>query len=151
MDNINAVLTPAMAPYLIGLLYRNTRTSGVSVALLGAHMSHETLRRVLYQKVPWARRLWHFFAQGLVPQGGSLVMEDPSGERFTRVADAVSGVWASSVGKAVWGMQGVRLLGTDGQWKVPGGMRLWRQGGPAKVELAIGLWRQARRRGLQPA
>jgi hypothetical protein len=54
MDNINAVIPPAMATYLIGLLYRNTRTSCVSLALLGAHMSHDTLRRVLYQKVPWS-------------------------------------------------------------------------------------------------
>lgn len=151
MDNINAVITPAMATYLIGLLYRNTRTSCVSLAFLCAHVSHDTLRRVLYQKVPWSRRLWLFFAQGLVQMGGYLVIDDTSWERFTRVADAVSWVWSSSVGKPVWGMQVVLLLWTNGKWKVPVGIRLWRKGGPSKVELAIGLLRQARRRGLQPA
>ena len=50
MNNINAVLPPAMAMYLIGLLYRNTRTSCVSLGLLCAHVSHDTLRRVPYQK-----------------------------------------------------------------------------------------------------
>jgi hypothetical protein len=30
-------------------------------------------------------------------------------------------------------------------------MRVWRKGGPAKVEVAMGVLRQARRRGLQPA
>ena len=35
--------------------------------------------------------------------------------------------------------------------EVPLGIRIWRKGGPSKVELAIGLLRQARRRGLQPA
>jgi hypothetical protein len=79
------------------------------------------------------------------------VIDDTSWERFTRVADAVSWVWSSSVGKPVWGMQVVLLLWTDGKWKVPVGIRLWRQGGPSKVELAIGLLSQARRRGLQPA
>ena len=39
----------------------------------------------------------------------------------------------------------------DGKWKVPVGIRVWRKGGPSKVELAVGLLRQARRRGLQPA
>jgi hypothetical protein len=83
--------------------------------------------------------------------GGYLVIDDTSWERFTRVADAVSWVWSSSVGKPVWGMPVVLLLWTNGKWKVPVGIRIWRKGGPSKVELAIGLLRQARRRGLQPA
>jgi putative transposase len=151
MNNISTVITPATAIYLIGLLYRNTRTSCVSLALLCAQVSHDTLRRVLSQKVPWSRRLWDFCAQGLVQTGGYLVIDDTSWERFTRVAEAVSWVWSSSGGKPVWGMQVVLLLGTKGKWKVPLGIRLWRKGGPSKVELAIGLLRQARRRGLQPA
>ena len=151
MNNISTQITPATATYLIGLLYRNTRTSCVSLAQLCAHVSHDTLRRVLYQKFPWSRRLWECFAQGLVLKGGYLMIDDTSWERFTRVADAVSWVWSSSVGKPVWGMQVVLLLWTDGKWKVPLGIRLWRKGGPSKVELAIGLLGQAQRRGLQPA
>jgi hypothetical protein len=143
MDNISAVITPAMATYLIGLMYRNTRTSCVRLALLSPHVSHDTLRRVLYRKVPWSRRLWESFAQGLVSKGGYLVIDDTSWERFTRVAEAVSWVWSSSVGKPVWGMQVVLLLWTDGQWKVPVGIRFWRSGGPSKVALAIGLLSQA--------
>lgn len=151
MNNISTIITPATAMYLIGLLYRNTRTSCVSLALLCAHVSHDTLRRVLYQKVPWSRRLWDFFAQGLVQRGGYVIIDDTSWERFTRVADAGSWVWSSSGGKPVWGMQVVLLLWTTGKWKVPVGIRIWRKGGLSKVALAIGLLRQARRRGLQPA
>jgi putative transposase len=151
MHNLSTIITPATATYLIGLLYRNTRTSCVSLALLCAHISHDTLRRVLYQKVPWSRRLWDFFAQGLVQMGGYVVIDDTSWERFTRVAEAVSWVWSSSVGKPVWGMQVVLLLWTNGKWKVPLGIRIWRKGGPSKVALAIGLLRQAQRHGLQPA
>jgi hypothetical protein len=150
MDNISTLLTPALATYLLGLLYRNTRTSCVSLAALCASVSHDTLRRVLYRKVPWSRRLWESFAQGLVPKGGSLVIDDPSGERFTRVAEAVSWGWSSSVGKPVWGMPVVLLVWTDGKWQVPMGIRIWRKGGPSKMALAIGLLSQARRRGLQP-
>ena len=61
------------------------------------------------------------------------------------------GGWASRVGKPGWGLQGVRVRGTEGQWKGPVGIRSWRTGGPAKGELAIGVLRQARRRGLPPA
>lgn len=120
--------------YLMGLLYRNTRTSCVSLAFLCAQISHDTLRRVLYQKVPWSRRLWETFVQSLVLKGGYLVIDDTSWERFTRVAGAVSWVWSSSVGKPVWGMQVVFLLWTQGKWKVPLGIRLWRKGGPSKVK-----------------
>jgi hypothetical protein len=140
-----------MATYLIALLFRNTRTSCVSLALLCAHLSHDTLLRILSQKVPWSRRLWECFAQRFVLPGGYLVIDDSRWERFTRVADAVSWVWSSSVGKPVWGMQVVVLLGTDGGWKVPLGIRLWRKGGPSKIELAISLLSQAQRWGLEPA
>src|SRR5215204_6201289 len=105
MGNISPLLTPALATYLISLLYRNTRTSCVSFANLSVHRSPDTVRRVLYQKIPWSRRLWEVFAQTLVRQGGYLLIDDTSWERCTRVADAVSGVWASSVGKSVGGMQ----------------------------------------------
>jgi putative transposase len=151
MRNISTIVTPATATYVMALLFRNTRTSCVSLALLCAQVSHDTLRRVLYQKIPWSRRLWEFWAQPLVRKGGYLVIDDTSWERFTRVADAVSWVWSSSVGKPVGGMQVVMLLWTDGKWKVPLGIRIWRKGGPSKVELAIGLLSQAQCRGLQPA
>jgi putative transposase len=151
MSNISTLLTPATALYLIGLLYRNTRTSCVSLASLCAHVSPDPLRRVLSQKVPWSRRLWESLAQGLVSMGGYVVVDDTSWERFTRVADAVSWVWSSRVGKPVGGRQVVLLLWTNGKWQVPLGIRIWRKGGPSKVTLAIDLLRQARRRGLQPA
>lgn len=114
-------------------------------------MSHDTLRRVLYQKVPWSRRLWAILVQGLVATGGYLVIEDTRWERFPRVAEAVSWVWSSRVGKPGWGMPGVLWLWTDGKWQVPIGIRIWRKGGPAKVALALGLLRPARRRGREPA
>lgn len=81
---------------------------------------------------------------------GYLVVDDTSWQRFERVAEAVSWVWSASAGKPVWGMQVVLLLWTDGQWKVPVGLRLWRASGRSKVELAAGLLCQAHGRGLTP-
>ena len=119
MDNISTVITPAMATYRISLLYRKTRTSCVNLAKLSAQQSHDTLRRLLYRQVPWSRRLWEFFAQTLVRKGGYGIIDNTSWERFTRVAEAVSWVGSSSVGKPVWGMQVVLLLWTEGKWKGP--------------------------------
>jgi hypothetical protein len=120
-------------------------------ALLRAQVSHETLRRVLSPKAPWSRRPWDIFGQDLVQTGGYLVIADTTWERLTRVAEAVSWVWSSCVGKSVWGMHVVLWLWTDGKQKVPLGIRSWRKGGRSKVKLAIGVLRQARRRGLRPA
>jgi len=64
----------------------------VSGAKLGAHRSHDTLRRVLSQKVPWSRRRWEACPQTLVHEGGSRVSEDTSWERVPRVAEAGRGV-----------------------------------------------------------
>jgi len=51
MNNIGSLLTSALEAYLIGLIYRNTRTSCRSLARLCARMSHDTLRRVLSSRL----------------------------------------------------------------------------------------------------
>ena len=106
-----------MATVSYGTVYRNTRTSCVSLALLCAQVSHDTLRRVLYQKSPWSRRLWECLAQGLVQKGGYLVIDDTSWERFTRVAEAGVGC-GRVVGQAGVG-DASGLVVMDG-WEVEG-------------------------------
>lgn len=150
MDNIRLRLTPALAAYLIGLIYRNTRTSCLSLAALCAHISHDALRRVLFERSAWSRRLWDCFAVRLVREGGYLIIDDTSWQRWASQAAAVSWVWSATAGKVIWGTQVVLLLWTDGRRKVPLGVRLWRPGGPSKVELAAQLLSEAHRRGLRP-
>lgn len=150
MNNIRLRLTPALQAYLIGLIYRNTRTSCLSLAGLCAQCSHDTLRRVLFWQFAWSRRLWDCLAQRLVREGGYLILDDTTWQRWAKKSAAVDWVWSATLGRVVVGMQVVLLLWTDGAWKIPLGIRLWRKGGKSKVVLASELLREAKRRGLRP-
>src|SRR5436853_7862464 len=136
MNNINPSLTPAMQAYLIGLIYRNTRSSCLALACLSSSVSHDTLNRCLRSSFPWSRRLWELFASRMIHPGGYLVLDDTTWQRQTKVAEAVTKVWSSTAGSVRLGMQVVRLIWTDGKRKVPISMRLWQKGGKSKVELA---------------
>jgi hypothetical protein len=81
MSNINPLLTPAMQAYLIALIYRNTRSSCLSLVALGRSVSHDTLNRCLHSSFPWSRRLWELFASRMIDQGGYLVLDDTIWER----------------------------------------------------------------------
>src|ERR687888_1254512 len=136
MANIQPELTPALEAYLIGLIYRNTRTSCLSLAALSGAVSHDELNRLLHSDSPWSRRLWEEFSSGMVGAGGCLLLDDTTWRRWAEKAEAVSWVWSSSAAHIVRGMQVVLLVWTDGRLKVPVGMRLWQKGGESKVALA---------------
>jgi putative transposase len=150
MTDIQPELTPALEAYLVGLIYRNTRTSCLSLAELCGHVSHDSLNRLLRCDLPWSRRLWEEFSSAMVTPGGYLLLDDTTWRRRARKAEAVSWVWSSSAAHIVRGMQVVLLVWTDGGIKVPVGMRLWQKGGKSKVALAEELLREARAHGIAP-
>jgi hypothetical protein len=143
-------LTPAMQAYLTALIYRNTRTSCLSLSAVCAHISHDRLQRMLYSRFAWSRRLWEYFAAGMVREGGYLIIDDTAWARWAVRSEAVSWVWSSTHGRVLRGHQVVLLIWTDGRVRVPLGVRLWKKGGYSKVELAAQLLREAERRGLRP-
>lgn len=150
MVNINPLLTPAIEAYLIALIYRNTRTSCLSLAALCSFVSHDALNRLLHSTFPWSRRLWELFACRMIHKGGYLLLDDTTWQRQAKLAEAVSKVWSSTAGSVRLGMQVVLLVWTDGKHKIPVGMRLWQKGGKSKVELATEMIREAADRGLCP-
>ena len=81
MNNINSLLTPAIEAYLMALIYRNTRTSCLSLAALCSWVSHDSLNRLLHAEFPWSGRLWELLASRLVKAGGYLVLDDTTWER----------------------------------------------------------------------
>lgn len=149
MNNIFLQMTPALVGYLIGLVYRNTRTSCVCLASL-TQIAHDQLYRLLYADFPYSRRLWEWFASHLVESGGYLILDDTTWRRFTKKAEAVAYVWDSTAGKVVFGMNVVLLIWTDGKRKVPIGMRVWKKGELSKVKLAKELLKVAQDNGLSP-
>ena len=150
MNNIFNKLTPAFEAYLIGLIYRNTRTSCLAIASLCLFVSHDALERLLYKKFAWSRRLWDLFASSLISEGGYLIIDDTTWKRYAKQAEAVSWVWDSTLGKIVSGMQVVLLIWSDGKRKIPVSIRIWRKGGTSKVLLAEQMLRQSKRRGIKP-
>src|ERR1051325_5729910 len=143
-------LTPAMEAYLVGLIYRNTRTSCLSLSAVCTHISHDRLQRMLYSRFAWSRRLWDCFGSRMVREGGYLVIDDTAWARWAAKSEAVSWVWSSTHGRVLRGHQVVLLIWTDGRVRVPLGLRLWKKGGYSKVELAGQLLREAERRGMRP-
>jgi len=150
MDNISPLLTPAIQAYLIALIYRNTRTSCLSLAALCSFVSHDSLNRLLHSSLPWSRRLWELFASRMIHKGGYLLLDDTTWQRQAKTAEAVSKVWSSTAGSVRLGMQVVLLVWTDGRRKIPVGMRLWQKGGKSKVALARELIQESADRGLCP-
>ena len=150
MNNISPLLTPAPEAYLIALIYRNTRTSCLSLAALCSWMSHDAFNRLLHSNFPWSRRLWELLASRMIRQGGYLLLDDTTWQRQAKLAEAVSKVWSSTAGGVRLGMQVVLLVWTDGKRKVPVSMRLWQKGGKSKVELAREMIKEAADRGLCP-
>lgn len=150
MATIEPELTPAMQAYLVGLIYRNTRTSCLSLAAVCAHVSHDRLQRMLHQRFAWSRRPWDSFAARMVREGGYLIIDDTAWARWAVRSEAVSFVWSSTHARVLRGHQAVLLIWTDGRVRVPLGLRLWRKGGYSKVELAAQLLREAGRRGMRP-
>jgi hypothetical protein len=150
MTDIQPELTPTFEAYLVGLIYRNTRTSCLSPADLCGDISHDALNRLLRSDLPWSRRLWEEFSSAMVSGGGYLLLDDTTWRRWAEKSEAVSWVWSSSAAHVVRGMQVVLLVWIDGQFKVPVGMRLWQKGGESKVALAEELLREARAHGIAP-
>jgi DDE superfamily endonuclease len=150
MDNITPLLPPALQAYLIAMMYRNTRTSCLSLAALCPSVSHDSLNRCLHSNFPWSRRLWDLFASRMIQPGGYLVLDDTTWERWAKHSEAVSWVWSSSAGHITQGMQVVLLIWTDGKRKIPVAMRLWQKGGKSKVELAQEMLSEAAERGIRP-
>ncbi len=139
-----------MTLYIIALLYRQTKANATELSECFAGVSHDQFTRLLQMPRCWPTLLWRNFAQRGVGVGGWLELDDTVLDKFGRHIFGVTWVYSSRLQKVVLGLNLVVLIWTDGQRRIPVGIKLWRKGQQSKVVLAAKLLRWAKRLGLQP-
>jgi putative transposase len=76
---------------------------------------------------------------------GYLMIDDTViAKPFASASEGLAWVFSSRERQPVYGLSLVLLVWTDGTLRIPLGMRLWRPGGPSKIELALELLSYAR-------
>jgi len=126
--------------YLTALLYY--RTSGRCVALAEAleTVSHDRLTRMLQGDWSGQTLLERAFHTLFVWGRGSLLLADTVVPKpFATAMEGLAGVYSSQAHQPVSGFSLVLLVWTEGILRMPLGIRLWQQGGPAKYPLALEL------------
>jgi hypothetical protein len=139
-----------MTLYIIALCYRATKANAVELAECFEDFSHDRFTRLLQTPCCWPTRLWQDFARRRLGRGGWLELDDTVLDKFGARIFGVAGVHCSRLQKVVRGLNVVALIGTEGQRRVPMGIKIWRQGKQSKVVLAAQLLRWAPCLGLQP-
>ncbi|MGL5881709.1 MAG: transposase [Synechococcus elongatus] len=139
-----------MSLYIIALMYRATKANAVELAECFEHVHHDSFTRLLGKRCCWQKLLWQRFSQRLLKPGGWLEIDDTVLDKFGAHIFGVSWVYSARQQRVVQGINVVVLLWTDGQRRIPVGIKLWRKGGASKIILAAKLLRWAKRLGLQP-
>jgi hypothetical protein len=116
------------------------RTSASCVALAEAleTVSHDRLTRML--QADWSGHTLLDVAcrTRFVWEQGSLIIDDTvMAKPFARTIEGLAWVFSSRERTPVYGLSLVLLVWTHGPRRLPLGMRLWRPGGPSKIELAL--------------
>jgi hypothetical protein len=110
-------------------------------------VSHDRLTRLL--QAEWSgQTLLELAVRTLfVGQRGYLIIDDTVIPKpFATAMEGLAWVFSSQERRPVYGFSLVLLVWTDGQLRVPLGLRLWHRGGPSKYVLALELLSYARNR-----
>ncbi len=135
---------------MIALIYRNTSASCVAIAQWYEGVSHDQFTRLLAKKCCWPTLLWQYFSRSMIGEQGYLVIDDTVVEKYGRKIFGVDWVYSSALGKAIRGINIVMMVWTDGERRIPIGIKVWRKGKSSKMVLASKLLRWAKRLELSP-
>jgi Transposase DDE domain len=133
--------------YLTALLYYRTSATCVALAEALQTVSHDRLTRLL--QAEWSGHILLELAVRtlFVWQRGYLVIDDTVIPKpFATAMEGLAWVFSSQERRPVYGFSVVLLVWTDGQLRIPLGVRLWHRGGPSKYMLALELLSYARNR-----
>ena len=133
--------------YLTALLYYRTSATCVALAEVLDTVSHDRLTRML--QAHWSgQTLLEVAVRTLfVWEHGYLIIDDTViAKPFATAIQGLAWVFSSQERRPVYGFSLVLLVWTNGVLRIPLGLRLWRNGGPSKYELALELLSYARNR-----
>jgi hypothetical protein len=133
--------------YLTALLYYRTSATCVALAEALQTVSHDRLTSMLQADWSGQRLLESTWRTLFVWERGYLIIDDTVLPKpFATAMEGLAWVYSSRERKPVYGFSVVLLVWTDGVLRIPLGVRLWRRGGPSKIELALELLSYARNR-----
>ena len=133
--------------YLTTLLHYRTSSSCVALAEALETVSHDRLTRMLQADWSGQTLLESALHTLFIWERGYLILDDTVIPKpFATAIEGLAWVFSSQERKPVYGLSLVLLLWTNGQLRIPLGMRLWQKDGPSKYELALELLSYARNR-----
>jgi Transposase DDE domain len=126
--------------YLTALLYYRTSVTCVALAEALHTVSHDRLTRMLQANWSGQTLLESAWRSLFVWERGYLIIDDTVVPKpFATAMESLAWVYSSQERKPVYGFSLVLLIWTNGRLRIPLGVRLWRRGGPSKIELALEL------------
>ena len=124
--------------YLTALRYDRTSATGGALAEAWQTVSHDRLTRLLQADCSGPTRLALACRTRLVVERGALISADAVLPKpLASVIAGLAGVSSSQAPRSVSGLSLALLIWTEGTVRLPRGLRLWHQGGPAPSALAL--------------
>lgn len=134
--------------YVTALVMIPLQQTMLNIACLNGLVSHDQLTRALNLH-DIGKKLLDLIAMPSQLRGGCLIIDDTIIEKpYAQAFEAASYIYSSSKGKAVFGYSLVLLVWTDGSRRLVLDYKIYRKGGPSKLDLALEMLSFARNRLL---
>jgi len=132
-------------PYVTALLYFTRLSTCKAIAKTSKKLSHDCLTRML--RANWSgHTLLDWVLRSLFTVvGGYLIIDDTIIEKpHSKYMQEAFWNYSHKHKKKVFGVMVVLLIWTNDLFRIPIGFRVWKKGGPTKIELALDLLSYAR-------
>ncbi len=115
--------------------------------------AHDAFTRLLHRLEPDPQTLWDEARPQVLTQGGTLVLDDSTLDKFyAKKIDLVARHWSGKHKRVVWGINLITLVWTDGDRVVPWDYRVYEKAkdGLSKNDHFLAMLKQAKARGFEP-
>lgn len=132
--------------YIKGLLAVSETATCVAMSRV-INRSHDSLARILQDtKLEWQTLLSSFIRKILGKLSGGYLMIDDTviNKSFAKVIENIAWVFCSKEGRSVLGLNIVVLAWSNGTITIPLAIKIWKEGGKSKYDLALELLSYAR-------